>query len=232
MKKIIQIVMALCLLPLFSLSQWQWGKQFGGNSFNAPHDVPLSLLTDGNNSFTIGFYGGPLHMPDDTLPSNGINQIFITKFNTSGTQIWAQSLGGNYNQFLDYEYGEGVIDNNSNSIFLTGIVIGDVSFGGITSYSSSGLGDIFLTKMDLNGNYVWVDRIITSGKIYPKYLSVLWKIYLITQTEDSSQFGNFNLPPEVGIIQYDTAGNCLSAEYYTPSQQPSLIIKYVRFIRK
>ncbi|MBL0342682.1 MAG: hypothetical protein IPP71_18395 [Bacteroidetes bacterium] len=34
----------------------------------------------------------PMNMPNDTLPSNGVNQIFITKFNASGNQIWDQSL--------------------------------------------------------------------------------------------------------------------------------------------
>ncbi|MBL0342683.1 MAG: hypothetical protein IPP71_18400 [Bacteroidetes bacterium] len=86
--------------------------------------------------------------------------------------------------------------------------------------------------MDLNGNYVWVDRIITSGEDVSRiFISPFGKIYLITQTEGSSQFGNFNLPPGGGIIQYDAAGNCLSAEIlFTPSAATQFNEVYMKFI--
>ncbi|MBL0342675.1 MAG: hypothetical protein IPP71_18360 [Bacteroidetes bacterium] len=213
MKTIILIIISIGFNN-YSYAQWQWTQHFGGNSFNSPDDISANLLSDGNYIFSVGEYGGPLYMPNDTLPFSGVNQIYITKFTSSGTQVWAQSLGGNYNQFLDYEYSYGALDQNSNSIYLSGVVIGDVSFGGITSYSSSGLGDIFLAKMDFNGNYSWVERVINSGYDRSKiFLSPSGKIYLIIQTEDSSQFGNFSLPPGGSLVEYNSSGICMGATH-------------------
>ena len=172
------------------------------------------VITDGTNVYLKGSYGGTLYLPNDTLYSNGNNDIFIAKFDAAGNNLWAKTLGGNYLQPDYLEDASGVYDSNCNCIYIAGNFKNTIDFGnGITLGSMGFASDNFLARMDTSGNFIWARGMGGMGREgYPMInVNPTGRIYLITQTEDSAHFGNFFIPAGGGIVQYDSSGNCLSA---------------------
>ncbi|MBL0342679.1 MAG: hypothetical protein IPP71_18380 [Bacteroidetes bacterium] len=175
MKTIILIIISIAFNN-YSYAQWQWAQHFGGNSFNNPNEFPTSTLIVGSNNFTIGVYGGTLFMPNDTLFSNGDNDLFITKCDLSGNQLWSKTIGGKFSQTTDSEYGFGVYDSLSDCIYISGQVIGEVNFGSIVFNGSTVRSDIFTAKMDLNGNFIWVKKAGAQTMTEPNHIyQFKWK---------------------------------------------------------
>jgi hypothetical protein len=215
--KILKIISILLLVSIFAHSQtWQWAKRLGGPCNTSPGNSERvnSIITNGTDYFVIGDYCEMLYLPSDTLYANGINDIFIAKFDAGGNQLWAKTIGGNFNQPSDFESAFGIFDTLSNCIYITGNFINTINFGGsIFLTSTPNNSDIFLAKMDLNGNFIWAKKGGGPGVDRSKvYINPYDKIYLVTQTSDSGYFDSYHLGPGGGIIQYDTSGACLSAQ--------------------
>ena len=193
--------------------QWQWAKHIGsGYQF---YGERAKAISDGTNIYLVGSYGGTLYLPGDTLYSNGNNDIFIAKFDANGNTLWAKTLGGDYMQPNNHEDAKGVYDSNCNCIYIAGTFKNTADFGnGITLTSMGTASDNFLARMDTSGNFIWARAMGGIGAELDPYVNVNenGKIYLLTQTADSAHFGNFFIPPGGGIAQYDSSGNCLSAE--------------------
>src|SRR5205085_10325077 len=109
MKHISIILLSFFLTGLQVNGQnWQWSHQIGSDYMF--YGERAKVISDGNDVFLIGSYGGTLYLPNHTLQSNGNNDIFIAKFDAAGNDLWAKSLGGDYNQPDYYENASGVYD--------------------------------------------------------------------------------------------------------------------------
>ena len=74
---------------------------------------------------------------------------------------WVESFHGTHQ-----EVGKAVVTDVQGNIYTTGYFLGTVDFDpGINNYplSSSGQQDIFISKLDMNGHFVWAKRIGGSG---------------------------------------------------------------------
>ena len=74
------------------------------------------------------------------LTTGTITDIFIAKFNSSGTQQWNTTWGGD-----DEDYGNDITLDNSGNIYITGSTY---SFG-------VGYGDVFIAKYNNSGTLLW-----------------------------------------------------------------------------
>ena len=86
--------------------------------------------------------------------SVGSNDIFVVKYDLFGTFHWVKSMGG---LGFDAAYGIEVLNEN---IYLSGTFSDVVDFDpNIGSFlkTSLGDGDIFLSKLDTLGNFIWVN---------------------------------------------------------------------------
>ncbi len=214
MKKIL-IVLFLAIILMNSthaLAQWQWAKHIGGNYM--PYSERAKVITDGTNSYLIGSCGPTLFMPNDTIYSNGNNDMFISKFDQNGQQLWTKHYGGANSTFMDWEDMNGQFDSINNCIYITGQFYGVATFDTAgTLFSTGATIDIFLAKMDLNGNILWVRKAGGGGEDYSTvYVGVAGEVYLICQSLASATFGNFQLSSGGIIAKYDTNGNCLMAQ--------------------
>jgi uncharacterized protein (UPF0548 family) len=91
----------------------------------------------------------------------GNRDVFLTKLDTNGNEIWTKQWGTSEN-----DYGISVAVDSSDNIYLTGYTFGslfDVSKGGT---------DIFLTKLDTNGNEIWSEQWGTSENDYGNSVAV------------------------------------------------------------
>ncbi len=199
-----------------------WAKSWGGASNEIAKKIAIS------HSGSI-YVSGTFSSTTDFDPNSGIlnlnpigsNDIFISKFDTSGNIKWAKQLGGASNEDL----GNMVLDNIGN-IICTGNFLTTADFdpgAGMANLISKGAEDIFISKLDSNGNYVWVKQI--GGKRMDLGFSVctdnLGNIITTGCFADTVDFdpnsGIINLfskgfYADIFIIKYDPNGNYIWAK--------------------
>ena len=133
-----------------------WAKGMGGTLEDRGYG--LSIDTSGN-VYTTGFFQGTVDFDPgagtfDLINASGYD-IFISKLDTNGGFAWAKSMGGT----LDSE-GRGLSVDTSGNVYSTGYFRGTVDFdpaNGTTEIIASigGSQDIFVSKLDTNGDFVW-----------------------------------------------------------------------------
>ncbi len=127
-----------------------WTKQWG-------YGVGNSVAVDSSeNIFVIGSTNGDL----DGNTNAGKSDIFLTKFDNSGNKLWTKQWGT-----IADDQGNSIIIDNSGNIFVTGATKGDlngnINKGGHCDWDHTCF-DIFLTKLDKDGNQIWTKTIGTT----------------------------------------------------------------------
>ena len=101
------------------------------------------------NSYLTGYFRNTATFKTGiTLTAAGGLDVFVAKYNTSGTCLWAKKGGGSG---LDRAYGITVIKN---SLAITGYYEATGTFG-TTQLTSAGGGDAFVAKYDTAGTFGW-----------------------------------------------------------------------------
>ena len=145
-KTFLLFILAICSVALFAQNEdWIWANQAGGTN----DDTGYSIAVDANgNSYVTGSFFGSATFGTTTLTSSGYEDIFVAKMDNNGNWLWANKAGG-----TNWDYGYGIaVDANGNS-YVTGYFWGNATFG-TTTLTSSGQYDIFVAKMDSNGNWL------------------------------------------------------------------------------
>jgi hypothetical protein len=134
-----------------------WGKQLGGTSPGQGYSIAVDAS---GNVYTTGLFGGTVDFDPGpgtfNLTSAGSDDIFISKLDASGNFVWAKRMGG-----TDIDRGYSIAVDTSWNVYTTGYFEGTVDFDpgpGIFNLTSAGSDDIFISKLDASGNFVWVKR--------------------------------------------------------------------------
>lgn len=136
-----------------------WAKSIGGPDIDYGQGVNIDLL---GNVYVTGFFGGIVDFDPgngtSNLTSNGNEDIFILKLNNNGSLSWAKSMGG-----ISQDKGFSIILDTFNNIYTTGAFEGTVDFdpgNGVSNLTAIGSSrDIFIQKLDNNGDLIWVKSI-------------------------------------------------------------------------
>jgi len=125
-----------------------WAKSIGGSA----NDIPTSVCVDYmNNIYVIGYFNSSsISFDQITLSNSGANDIFIVKYDSQGNVQWARTAGG-----LSSEYANGVSVDLQNNIYVTGSFTSTNFVLGSNTYSTNGSNDVFVLKMNSNGNLLW-----------------------------------------------------------------------------
>ncbi|MFN8154884.1 MAG: T9SS type A sorting domain-containing protein [Bacteroidia bacterium] len=127
-----------------------WAVGGGGQS----RDEAYSVSTDasGNVYMAGNFKSQTILIGNTTLVRSQLYDIFIAKFSSSGTLMWAKSFGGTGNDYIG-----GICTDKNNNVYLTGNFGSDtIAFGSSTLVNvNCCFGDIFLAKLDSSGNAKW-----------------------------------------------------------------------------
>lgn len=131
-----------------------WAKKMGG----ANNEMGNSISTDASgNVFTTGFFGGSGDFDPGvatfSLTSVGAGDAFISKLDASGNFVWAKQLGGTAN-----DVGNAIATDATGNVYSAGYFFtgGDFDPGATTfSLISKGVGDIYVSKLDPSGNFIW-----------------------------------------------------------------------------
>ena len=114
-------------------------------------ELPRGIATDGlDNIIVTGGFAGTSTFGNITLTSAGDYDIFIAKYDADGNFLWVVQAGG-----PDWDYGYGIATDGSGNSIVTGYFQGTATFGD-TTLTSAGAYNIFIAKIDFNGNFLWV----------------------------------------------------------------------------
>ena len=143
---------------------FKWAKQMGGTSSGWGGWGNSVAVDAAGNVYTTGiFTTGTLDAdpgPGVFLLSNGAGEaMFISKVNAGGDLVWARQISGN-------EYtltrGHSITVDAQGNVYITGSFYGgEVDFDpgdGVFSLKAE-TEDMFISKMDACGNFVWVKQI-------------------------------------------------------------------------
>lgn len=136
-----------------------WAKSFGDNASDESNAIVT--YASGNVYFT-GFYAGTVDFDPGSgttnLTSAGSQDIYVTKLDSSGNLVWARSFGG-----TGYDQGGYSITVDSlGNVYTTGLFVGTADFDpgpSISNLTSSSGIDVFVSKLDASGSFVWVKQL-------------------------------------------------------------------------
>ncbi len=127
-----------------------WAKTAAGSDF----DKSCGVASDFNhNVYIVGWFQSSSMDFNGIIinnPSPGYNRIFLAKYDASGNEMWAKSLGSD-----DNDYGYGIASDIDGNIYITGeFASSSITFDTITLPNSTG-GKVFVAKYNPSGNVFW-----------------------------------------------------------------------------
>ncbi|MCK5052304.1 MAG: SBBP repeat-containing protein [Candidatus Cloacimonetes bacterium] len=193
-----------------AIGNWLWATQAGGSGLYCDQGSGITI-DDNGNSYVTGFFEGIATFGTTTLTSNGESDIFVAKMDADGNWLWSSKAGGNEN-----DCGFGIaIDDDGNS-YVTGFFEGTANFGSY-SLTSSGSYEIFIAKMDANGNWLWSSK--AGGNDWDESWGIAvdndGNSYVTGEFNGTATFGSYSLFCigwfDIFVAKMDANGNWLWA---------------------
>jgi hypothetical protein len=158
MKKYSTLLFYIFIGVITSKAQnYQWARTMGGGQVDFGNAIAID---DSGNVITAGIFTTTVDFDPgiDTMNLQAVDrEIFISKFDPAGNFIWAKSMGG-----TSVDLVRSISIDNFGNIYTTGFFKGVADFDpGIGTYylASAGDDDIFISKLDAAGNFIWAKRI-------------------------------------------------------------------------
>ncbi|MDP2175965.1 MAG: SBBP repeat-containing protein [Bacteroidota bacterium] len=143
---------------LDAMGNFVWVKQIGGTGWEEGNSIVVDIL---GSVYITGSFSGTVDFDpsEDTtfLTSHGMTDIFVLKLDASGNYLWAKRFGG-----LENDIGTSITLDATGNIYTTGIFRGSVDFDpglSVVEYNSIGDYDIFISKLDSKGNFIWAKQL-------------------------------------------------------------------------
>lgn len=194
---------------LDSNGTWLWAKKAGGQSMENT-DLGLAISVDAMGcSYVTGYFYGTANFGNISLTSIADADIFVTKLDTDGNWLWALSAGG-----TGFDIGSAISTDINGNNYFSGYFSGTSSFGS-TFLTSNGFRDMYVAKLDSNGNWLWVKRAGGSGNTLGHGISfdTYGNCYVTGSFQDTANFGSDTLvswgSSDIFIVKLDSSGNWL-----------------------
>ncbi|HHC80640.1 MAG TPA: T9SS type A sorting domain-containing protein [Flavobacteriia bacterium] len=159
------------ILKLDASANFIWAKKIGGLAADEAFSIALDAT---GNIFTTGSFSGAVDFnPGAQLSyrtSAGARDVFILKLDSNGDFIWAKRMGG-----VGDDNSRSIAIDASGNIYTTGNFEDVVDFdpgAGVYNITSAGFTDIFISKLDISGNFVWANNIGSAGSEYTSFLTL------------------------------------------------------------
>ncbi len=193
-----------------------WAVRAGGPDY----DYGMAVTTDasGNVYVTGHYYSQEIIFGNDTLHNTpgGATDIFIVKYTSSGSELWAKTGGGN-----SFDEGTAICTDASGNVYIAGFYYSSsMTFDSLTVINSDTINtDIFIVKYDSSGNVV---KLTGAGGSEDDAINGIATDHcgnmIITGSSGSAvcNFGAVTLTnpgitgyDDVFTVKYDSAGNAI-----------------------
>jgi len=165
---------------------WQWASQAGGTGQDRGYGISID---DTENIYVTGKFNETAHFGSYSLTSNGYSDMFIAKIDADGDWQWANNAGGSV-----WDEGRSITIDSAANTCVTGWFEGTASFGSYSLTSCGGL-DIFVGKMEPDGNWQWVVK--AGGGLYDEghgiNVDANGNSYVTGYFEGAATFGSITL---------------------------------------
>mgnify|MGYP001765765691 CR=1 FL=1 len=218
------IVLAIVLFALFAVSSAHaqiaplYSKQFGSDNY----DYAMKTVTDSDgNVYVAGMTMGAFSAPPPATPNtnSGSTDIFVAKFDPSGTLLWVSQFGSSTEDNI------GGIALGSPSGFLTLYVTGwtrGVMPGGTQGWRNSNAGtegtsDIFVAKIHpASGTVNWIKQYGTPGNDFANGIATDLSSMIYLAGSTTGTFGSSSdtrSAPEAFLVRLNSDGDWMGWAY-------------------
>ncbi|MBY0425302.1 MAG: SBBP repeat-containing protein, partial [Cytophagales bacterium] len=198
MKNSFVLFLFLCIWHVTFSQNIEWTKTVGGTGDESANSI---VLDSNGNIYTIGYFNNTV----DFDPGNGVfnltsfgnSDIFILKLDSSGNFLWAKQFGGD-----STDIGNSIAVSINGGIYFTGSFSRTSDFdptSSVSSLISNGKRDVFVCKLDKNGNLLWKYQMGGSKDDEGKSLALSSAHVFITG----------NIGDDILITKLDSSGNLL-----------------------
>ena len=134
---------------------------------------------------------------DITGDNAGNNDIFLLKYNSSGTLLWRKQRGSAYD-----DLSQGIDTDSSGNVYLTGYTEGDLTG------DSSGDADFFLAKYNSSGTVQWLMQLDSTSDSFAQgiVIDTSNNIYVTGHTEGSFDGNTNSGGSDIFLVKYNTSG--------------------------
>lgn len=200
------------LLQLDASGSFMWTKQFGGLFDDHASDLVIDVS---GNIYVAGYFNNIVDFDPGSgssmLTSLGLSDGFVLKLDVSGNFSWARKMGG-----LLADNVNAIASDLSGNVYVTGAFQGNADFGSGTALSSMGMSDVFISKIDLSGNFMWTKNIGSSTDDYGNAIVVNNAGNIFTTGVYSGK-ADFDL--DLGLFDMEAPGG--SSDAFTQRLAPS-----------
>jgi len=185
-----------------------WVRTGGGPGGDYAHAMALDAQ---GNVYLAGEIEGNSNFGNVAVTANpGTDDIFVAKYDNNGNLAWVKSYGG-----YSRDDARAISIDNTGNIYICGIFRDNAFFDSQTiSAASPNIDDVFVAKLDNNGNTLWVHGIGGAGDDTGKALDVdaAGNVYVTGGFIGTASFGSQSLTAPNGfrdmyLGKWDTNGN-------------------------
>lgn len=174
------------LAKLTEDGEWLWVRRAGGIS----NDYAVSVATDNNGDVLLtGRFYETADFGDFELVSGGSADVFVAKLSSNGDWLWAVRGGG-----IGYTEGMSVTIDGNNEIIIAGLFM-DTAYFGEYSVTSTEWHDVFVAKLNSNGDWLWAAR--AGGVLVDSAHAVTIdqdnNIYICGEFRETADFGDIEI---------------------------------------
>ena len=194
-----------------------WVARVAGSGFD---QVSHLHIDDSDNTYTVGNFSGTTKFTDESgstsVSSNGGQDGYMVKHDPDGAIAWYVTFGGS-----EEDQCFGVTTDSEENVFLTGAFKGTVNFdpnGSGDTRTADDNFDIYITKYDKDGNYLWTKTIGSGNRDEAKSIAtdINDDIYITGRFLRNTDFdpgsgvamlNGANSTPDAFILKLDNDGN-------------------------
>ncbi len=164
MKKIFLLSFLIVFSQLAFSQNFAWVQSWGGSTW----DYSRSIATDGDgNVFVTGYFRNMVDADPGpgvvNLVSSGEQDIYLSKFNPSGTLLWAKQISGAMN-----ESANELTTDAAGNVYLAGTYSGLVDFdpsSSVVNLANTTSSNPFVCKFTNDGDLIWTKAFNGGGGV-------------------------------------------------------------------
>ncbi len=184
----------------------QWIKYFISAGPDSVAYVQVVACDGTKHILAAGAFNGSINLGGSTFAGDQDHDIFVAEFDAAGTHIWSKKFHATNGIEI-----KGIAVDTNGPPALFGAFAGQVDFGGGALISAS-LSNLFLAKLDTNGNHVWSHRYGETGDFGARSMAMdaTGRIAITGQMWGNINFGGGVLmplaTPDIFLAVFSSAG--------------------------